>query len=155
MRCRNMSKTNMSRKLINRGHQKGFTLVEALVGIFLVGVAVLGLAQMFTYSVLMNSRAEKISNASFLAQQQIESLRDLTAGELNLLVGTDIDELIDVNLDTTIDYRRITRIQMADQFWDVRVLVFSAEAQNETLDLLMQDPQAAAVKAQLHTMISR
>lgn len=145
----------MSRKLINRGHQKGFTLVEALVGIFLVGVAVLGLAQMFTYSVLMNSRAEKISNASFLAQQQIESLRDLTAGELNLLVGTDIDELIDVNLDTTIDYRRITRIQMADQFWDVRVLVFSAEAQNETLDLLMQDPQAAAVKAQLHTMISR
>jgi len=126
-----------------------------LVGIFLVGVAVLGLAQMFTYSVLMNGRAEKIATASFLAQQQIESLRDLTAGELNLLVGSDIDELLDVNLDTTIDYRRITRIQMSNQFWDVRVLVFSAEQQNTTLDQLMQDPQAASVKAQLHTMISR
>jgi len=137
------------------GNKKGFTLVEALVGIFLVGVAVLGLAQMFTYSVLMNGRAEKISNASFLAQQQIESLRDLTAGELNLLVGSDIDELLDVNLDTTIDYRRITRIQMSNQFWDVRVLVFSAEQQNTTLDQLMQDPQAASVKAQFHTMISR
>lgn len=150
-----MRKPTLFRRIIDSGSKKGFTLVEALVGIFLVGVAVLGLAQMFTYSVLMNSRAEKISNASFLAQQQIESLRDLTAGELNLLVGSDIDELLDVNLDTTIDYRRITRIQMAGQFWDVRVLVFSAEAQNETLDLLMQDPQAAAVKAQLHTMISR
>ena len=137
------------------GNKKGFTLVEALVGIFLVGVAVLGLAQMFTYSVLMNGRAEKIATASFLAQQQIESLRDLTAGELNLLVGSDIDELLDVNLDTTIDYRRITRIQMSNQFWDVRVLVFSAEQQNTTLDQLMQDPQAASVKAQLHTMISR
>jgi len=150
-----MKKTILLRKKIFAGSQKGFTLIESLVGIFLVGVAVLGLAQMFTYSVLMNARAEKISGASFLAQQQIESLRDLTAAELNMLVGSDIDELIDVNLDTTIDYRRITRIQMVDQFWDVRVLVFSAEQRNEPLDQLVQDPLGASVKAQLHTMISR
>ena len=37
------------------GKRKGFTLIEVLVAVFLVGVAVMGLAQIFTLTVLNNS----------------------------------------------------------------------------------------------------
>ncbi|MCP2620103.1 prepilin-type N-terminal cleavage/methylation domain-containing protein, partial [Candidatus Aminicenantes bacterium AC-334-K16] len=67
------------------GKRKGMTFIEALVGIALMAIAVIGLAQLFTYGILNNSRADRIANATFLAQQQIEFLRNLTGPELSAL----------------------------------------------------------------------
>ena len=135
--------------------EKGFSLIEVLVGVALVGVAMLGLAQLFIYSMLSNARAEQISTASFLARQQIEEVRNLTADELNTLISTPIDEQIDINADTTIDYRRITEVQDTGGAWQVRVLVFAGTMIHKDRDELLLDPVQNKVKIDIYTIISR
>jgi len=130
-------------------------MVEVLVGLAIVGTALLGLAQLFTYSVMTNARAERMSNATFLAQQQIDYHRNLTADELNTLAAGTNDEQIDVNLDGSIDYRRVTEIQAGGISWEIRVLVFSAEQLSRNVSVLVGDPQQYDVKANVSTIISR
>jgi prepilin-type N-terminal cleavage/methylation domain-containing protein len=108
----------------------GFSLIEVLVGLFLVAVAVLGLAQLFLAAVANNLKADRVANATFLAQQQIDWLRGFTFDELNAYAGTTIesrDEVLDLNLDGTNDYRRITDFRIAADTYQVRIYVYSAE----------------------------
>lgn len=141
--------------IIKKRKNEGFSLIEVLIGIAIVAIALLGLAQLFTYSVMTNSRAERMSNATFLAQQQIDFHRNLTSDELNVLTAGTNDEQIDVNLDGTIDYRRLTEIQNNGLFWEIRVLVFSAEQSSTPYIDLVGDPQQYRVKANVSTIISR
>ncbi len=134
---------------------EGFSLIEVLIGLAIVAIGLLGLAQLFTYSVLTNARAERMSNATFLAQQQIDYHRNLTLDELNALSTGTIDELIDINYDGTNDYRRITEIQVSGLFWNLRVLVFSAEQLTTDVTVLTQDPQGNGVRADMNTIIGR
>lgn len=138
-----------------RINREGFSLMEVLVGMVLVGMTMLGLAQLFTYSVVVNSRAEDIANATFLAQQQIDLLRSFTAAELTAASMSTGDELLDINNDGVIDYRRLTDLHLNNQLWDVRVLVFSAEAQNVSQSLLLQNPRQNKVMADISTFIGR
>jgi prepilin-type N-terminal cleavage/methylation domain-containing protein len=141
--------------LIKKTKNEGFSLIEVLIGIAIVAIALLGLAQLFTYSVMTNSRAERMSNATFLAQQQVDYHRNLTAAELNTLTSVPNDEQIDVNLDGSIDYRRVTEIQASGLFWEIRVLVFSSEQLSTPVNDLILDPQQYEVRANLSTLISR
>lgn len=138
-----------------KAKNEGFSLVEVLVGLAVVAIALLGLAQLFTYTVMANARAERMSSAIFLAQQQIDFHRNLTSDELGTLTAGPIDEQIDVNLDGTIDYRRVTEIGTTGVGWNIRVLVFAADQLNEDVNALIQDPQAFRVKADMSTIISR
>lgn len=135
--------------------RKGFSLIEVLISISLIAIALLGLAQLFTYSVMNNSRSDRMTNAVFLAQQQIDVLRNLTATELSSLAGTAMDEQIDVNNDSTIDFRRITEIQTSGVSWDIRVLVFSPEQMGVARNTLLQNAAQYRVKADISTIISR
>jgi prepilin-type N-terminal cleavage/methylation domain-containing protein len=142
------------------GKRKGFTLIEVLVATFLVGVAVMGLAQIFTLTVLNNSHSERMANATFLAQQRIDFLRNMTTLELNTATLSDgtaipLDEQLDINNDGTIDYRRITQIQSAGFYWDVRVLVFTSHLSAESSAQLLANPQQYRVMADMNTVISR
>jgi type II secretory pathway pseudopilin PulG len=133
----------------------GFSLVEVVLGIALLGAVVLGLVQFFTLGVMNNLRAERISNAVFLVQQQIEFLRGLTAEELNALGSGASDEQVDVNNDGTVDFRRITQIQPTGSDWDIKILVFSSEKLNEPMSDLLSEPQRHRVQAQMSTVIAR
>ena len=135
--------------------KQGFSLIEAVVGIALMGVAALGLAQLFTYSILVNSRADEISNATFLAQQQIDALRNLTSMELNTLTSGKVDETIDQNNDGTYDYRRITEVQFSIDRWEVKVIVFPGENLGASADILFQNPGQYHAMANISTVISR
>lgn len=138
-----------------KGKRKGFTLMEVVIGIALVGIALLGLAQVFTYSIINNSRSERMSVATYLAQQQIDALRSLTADELNTLTAGAMDEQIDLNNDGSYDFRRITQVQNSGTNWAIRVMVFSAEEMNRSLDSLIQNPGLYRVKADVNTVITR
>ena len=166
-------KTNQESSRRVRGKRgEGFSLLEVLIGITLVAIAVLGLAQMFTLGILNNLRAERIANASFLAQQQVDVIRNLTADELTTLStsnGVDLngdgnldilkDESLDINSDNQLDYRRITEIQAdssgANITFAVTVLVFSAEQLNTQKDQLVLQPVNYRVKSKVNTVISR
>ena len=137
----------------------GFSLVEVLVGLFLLAVAVLGLAQLFLAAVANNLKGDRVANATFLAQQQIDWLRGFTLDELAAFAGTSLesrDEIIDINVDGTNDFRRITEFTENQDVFQVRVSVFSAEkiALLTAADLLA-DPVHHRPRAQLATIITR
>ncbi len=134
---------------------EGFSLIETLVGVALVAIAMLGLVQLMLLSIANNTRADRMNNAIFLARQQIEQLRLLTAEELNTMVGATIDELLDLNSDTVIDYRRITTIQPSGVFYEVHVVIFAPEQLPESAADLLNDPQKFRVRANITTLISR
>jgi prepilin-type N-terminal cleavage/methylation domain-containing protein len=142
----------MKRMISNR---EGFSLMEVLVGMVLVGMTMMGLAQLFTYSIVVNSRADEISNATFLAQQQIDLLRSFTSAELTAASMSTGDELLDINSDGVVDYRRLTDLNLNNQLWDVRILIFPSEAQNTSQSLLLQNPVQHKVKADISTVIGR
>lgn len=134
---------------------KGFSMIEVVIGIALVGIALLGLAQMFFLSVMNNARSDSITNATFLAQQQIDFLRNLTADELYNLSSSPIDEQMDINNDGAVDFRRITQLQASGFFWNVRVLVFPALQAQIEIEMLLQSPYDYRVRADISTIISR
>lgn len=139
-----------------RPRDRGFTLIEVLVGLFLVAVAVLGLAELFLVAVANNRKADQVANATFLAQQEIDWLRGLTATELSGSMGV-TDELLDLNADGTNDYRRVTQVAMASGVsYDIRVRVYSAEkiAVADPQELI-DNPDTHRPRAFVSTIITR
>jgi type II secretory pathway pseudopilin PulG len=152
--------------------EEGFSLLEVIIGITLVAIAVLGLAQIFTLGILNNLRSERIANASFLAQQQVDIMRNLEADELTALATADsvdlngdgtmdvlTDETLDINGDGKLDYRRLTEVledsSGADLVFEVSVYVFSAEKLNTAKSQLILQPVAHGVRSKVNTVISR
>ncbi|MCK4556709.1 MAG: hypothetical protein KAU47_04275, partial [Candidatus Aminicenantes bacterium] len=113
------------------------------------------LAQLFTYSVMNNQRSDRMTNSTFLAQQQIDFLRNLTATDLNNLAISPVDEQIDVNNDGNIDFRRVTRIRASGFAWEVRVQVFPVSQLGVDVDTLINYPSQHKVRADMSTVISR
>ena len=140
-------------------NSRGFSLIEVLVGLFLVGVAVIGLAQLFLVAVTNNVRADRVANATFLAQQQIDWLRGFTLDELTAYAGTTLDsrdEIIDLNLDGTNDFRRITEFRLAGDTFQVLIHVYSAEKLGvPSAAQLLADPENHRPKALITTIITR
>ena len=139
----------------NDAKSKGFSMIEVVVGIALVGVALLGLAQLFCLSVMNNARSDAMTNSIFLAQQQIDFLRNLSAAELHNLSLSPIDELIDINSDGSVDFRRITQLGASGFSWNVRVMVFSGLQAQVAMDNLIASPSEYQVRADVSTIISR
>jgi Tfp pilus assembly protein PilV len=141
------------------GRERGFTFVEAMLSIALLGIAVLGLAQMFVFSLRNNLRSGEISQAIFLAQQQIDYLRTLTASELNgfpsTARGEANDEAIDVNHDATTEYRRLTQVSLSGAAYSVKVLVFPPNQLGAAASGLYSDPAGHSVLASMNTVITR
>jgi hypothetical protein len=119
----------------------------------LVGVALLGLAQLFCLSVMNNARSDAMTNSIFLAQQQIDFLRNLSAPELYNLSLSPIDELMDINSDGTVDFRRITQLAASGFSWNV--MVFSGLQAQVAMDNLIASPSEYRVRADVSTIISR
>lgn len=135
---------------------RGFSLIEVLLGIALMGVAMLGLAQLFVMSVWSNHRSEQISTATFLAQQEMDQLRTLTAAELQTLQTNYVDENLDVNNDGTPDYRRITQVSSPQQsLWAVRVLIFPPSMIDKEANVLFANPLANRVLSDMYSVIYR
>jgi prepilin-type N-terminal cleavage/methylation domain-containing protein len=142
-----------------RSRQQGFSLIEVLIGVFLMAVAVLGLAELYLLGIMNNLRSSDIANALFLAQQQVDYLRTLESGELSTFPsasrGESNDEQIDVNADGTPDYRRITVITNLNPTFNVEVLVFPPSQFQTAQALLIANPDQYRVRAHVETVISR
>ena len=139
--------------------REGFSLIEVLISVLLVAIAVVGLIQLYMMSALNNVRANQVANSVFLAQQEIDYLRTLTLTELgsfpNTVRGEADDESIDLNVDGTPDFRRITVVTNHDPSFDVTVLVFPPSERLTARSDLVADPEAHRVRARLATMITR
>jgi len=155
-----MKGDKMARRMKKRSlRQGGFTLVEVILGVFLVAVAVLGLAEMFTLGIMNTRRSSDIANAVFLAQQEVDYLRTLTNTELasfpNAGRAESADKEIDVNADGIGDYRVITVLTNLSPTYNVEVLVFPPAQFGRAYSTLVANPVKYGVKARLNTVITR
>ena len=66
-------------------NEQGFTLIEALIALFVLTVGVLGMMTLQTTAIRSNYRASTMTTASTVAAGQLEQLRALpfTSGPLN------------------------------------------------------------------------
>lgn len=62
--------------------QKGFTLIEAMVGIFILNLMALGVYGMYDYSLKMVRDKSRKKEALAIATQEMESLRNIEYNEL-------------------------------------------------------------------------
>lgn len=142
-----------------QARSKGFSLIEVLIGVFLIAVAVLGLVQLYLMGIMNTTRSSEIANAVFLAQQEVDYLRTLTNSELSTFPdvtrGESSDEMIDVNVDGTPDYRRIVILTNLSPTYDLEVLVFPATEAQVPAATLIANPQGNRVRARVDTVISR
>jgi len=100
------------------GSEAGFTLIEALMSIFILTLLALSLGQLVGVGMLANKTAADMTQATALAGAKLEELRN---GDYNdLVAGGSLDadvvgynDTIDNNADGNDDYRR--RWQVADQ----------------------------------------
>jgi type IV pilus assembly protein PilV len=75
-------------------NKKGFSLIEVLVGLVLLAIGLLAIAGMQITSVRGNFFSSNITQASILAQDRMETLRNLAYGDAALTVGNHNDGLI-------------------------------------------------------------
>ncbi|MBN1938813.1 MAG: prepilin-type N-terminal cleavage/methylation domain-containing protein [Candidatus Aminicenantes bacterium] len=140
-------------------NEAGFSLIEALIGMAIVGTAMLGLAQAFLLSVNNNVRTGQIAHASYLAQQQLDYLRTLMASELSTFPSTSrgesADEVLDPNADGFPDFRRITQVTSGGASFAVKVLVFPATAIGKSSTSILADPANYRVRAVFSSVIVR
>jgi len=68
--------------------KKGFTLIEMLIGLVLLAIGLLAIAGMQIKSVKGNFFSSNMTQASILAQDRLEALRQLDIDHTNLDVGT-------------------------------------------------------------------
>lgn len=140
---------------MNTKKRKGFSLIEVVLGVALLAVAMLGLAQLFLMGLYNNARADQVSNATFLAQQRMDEYRILTAEELTALGSSPTDEMVDVNNDGNDDYRRVSRLTPEGLNWLAEVWVFSAGQREADVADLVQEPDDHRCRAEISTVIVR
>jgi hypothetical protein len=139
--------------------RRGSSFIEAIIGMAILAISLLGLAQLFLIGIANNTRGGGISQATYLAQQQIDYLRSLTQSELegfpSTSRGESADESLDLNADGTSDFRRLTQLQLSGFVWSVKVLVFPARRIGAQASVLTGDPSRNKVLAIMSAVIGR
>lgn len=68
--------------------QKGLTLIEAIVAVFILAVGIFGILQMFPVALQREHLAKKSTVASYLAQETIEEFLSRSYDSVSMEVGT-------------------------------------------------------------------
>jgi len=91
--------------------RRGFSLIEALVSVFLMGLVLLGVAQLIGVSIHLQRAAEDVTSATVLAEQKLEELKNVDFN--GLAPGGSINanqpgyfDMPDVDNDGIVDYTR-------------------------------------------------
>lgn len=99
-------KTNKKRRIADAG----FTLLEALMAVFLVGCAVVALVMSTGYMTKVNAAGVDISTAEFLMEQMRERVAMLSYADLAALgTGSPYSPPIDINGTPTSGYSTFTQ----------------------------------------------
>jgi type IV pilus assembly protein PilV len=75
-------------------NKKGFTLIEVLVGMIILAIGLLAIAGMQITSVRGNFFSSNMTQASILAQDRLETLRNLAFSDAALTQGAHNDGVI-------------------------------------------------------------
>lgn len=72
-------------------NQKGFSLIEVLIGLVILAIGILAIAGMQITSIVGTSFSNNLSQASVIAQDRLEFLKGLPLNDARLDTGTHLD----------------------------------------------------------------
>lgn len=78
------------------GNRKGFTLLELLIGLVILSIGLLSLAQLQLVAVKRNSFAQKLTQATVFTQEKLEDLRRMGYTEV-MAASTQSNETLSGN----------------------------------------------------------
>ena len=61
--------------MFNKVCNRGFTLIEVLASVVLIGIGVIPIARVLTQSLVISTKEERLTKAIFLAQRKTEELK--------------------------------------------------------------------------------
>ncbi|MDD2890215.1 MAG: prepilin-type N-terminal cleavage/methylation domain-containing protein [bacterium] len=71
---------------------KGFTLIEVLVSTLILAIGVFAMVRLFPTASMVNARADRISQATILAEDKIEQIRSMGYDSLQTLISAGQDK---------------------------------------------------------------
>jgi type IV pilus assembly protein PilV len=92
---------DMKETLIN---QKGFSLIEIMIALIILAVGLLGIAGLQITSIKGNSFSSYVTQASILAQNKLENLRNLPYEDPKLTGGQPAEQITKSGIVFTIGY---------------------------------------------------
>jgi len=92
----------------------GFSLVEAIVSIIIIGIGLMAVAQFFPFSLQIIGDAQRLSTASNLALSQIEELQSLSYEEITAGTLEAKHRLADDSTSYLYHYQRETAVTYVD-----------------------------------------
>jgi len=117
--------------------QKGFTLIEIVVAVAILGIIIIPINKLFLSTLKNNTDSRKITIATFLAQDRIEQLKCMSTYELELIEGQKIIEDI---ISNNHDYKRITLVQKDDiNIFRLDVLVYTRGGEAHIVTYLFKE----------------
>ncbi len=72
---------------VQRGHEKGFSLIEVLISLIVLAVGLLAVADLQIFSIKGGSASNHVTQATILAQNRLEELRSLPYDDSLLTQG--------------------------------------------------------------------
>ena len=100
--------------------QNGFTLIEVLIALFVFAVGILGLALMQLSAISGNSVANRVTEASVLASDQIERIMTWSYDDGRLEEDNDNTYTLSNGDDVTFDGHEVDAGGNYDLFWNVQ-----------------------------------
>jgi prepilin-type N-terminal cleavage/methylation domain-containing protein len=67
-------------------NNKGFTLIEVIISTLILAVGVLAMVRLFPTASIVNARADRVSQATILAEDKIEQIRSMGYDSLQSLI---------------------------------------------------------------------
>jgi len=98
-------------------NQKGYTLVEVLIALGILGFGLMAVATMQVTAIKTNSRASGLSQGVTLAQAKVEELMNLPYLDLIDTTGDGTDEDDGFGLNNTVDPADECNDPVSDGFW--------------------------------------
>jgi len=98
-------------------NQKGYTLVEVLIALGILGFGLMAVATMQVTAIKTNSRASDMSQGVTLAQAKAEELMNLAYSDISDTTGDGTDEDNGFGLNNTLDPANECNLPVSDGFW--------------------------------------
>jgi len=102
--------------MYSKNKSKGFTLIEAILAVFILLIGIIGVSQLFPFSISLGKSSEMTTQAAQFAQAKIEEIISRSYSEIRCTASLPPCEEVENEIPENTSFKRTSRIKFADPF---------------------------------------